>query len=149
MKINTVNFGEIDIAEDKIIEFQDGIPGFEDEKQFAIILNEDPENPFHYLQSTNSESLSFVVMNPFEVFPEYDFGISDTAKEKLSIEDEKQIAVYTIVVIPEDIKKMTTNLQGPIVINIDEKKGKQVILDDNRYKTKHFIFHQETAKVGI
>lgn len=146
MKINTTNFGEIEISEDNIIEFKDGIPGFEDEKKFTIILNEDPENPFHYLQSVENGELSFIIINPFEIFPNYDFNISDTVKDKLNIKNEKQVVVYTIVVIPEDIEKMTTNLQGPIVINIDEKKGKQVILDDIRYNTKHLIFNLSPEK---
>ena len=54
MKINTINFGEIEIVEDKIILFQEGLPAFEDEEQFVIILNEDEDNPFHFLQSVNT-----------------------------------------------------------------------------------------------
>lgn len=146
MKINTANFGEIDIDESKIIEFKDGIPGFEDEKQFAIILNEDPENPFHYLQAVDNSELSFIIMNPFDVFPKYDFEIPKVSKEKLGIENEKQVIVYTIVVVPENIEKMTTNLQGPIIINTDKKKGKQVILDDDRYGIKHFLFSKDPVK---
>lgn len=146
MKINTANFGEIDIDEEKIIEFKDGIPGFEDEKHFTVILNEDTDNPFHYLQSVENGELSFIIINPFEIFPEYDFKIPKISKDKLNIKNEKQVCVYTIVVVPEDMEKMTTNLQGPIVINVDEKKGKQVILDDNRYNTKHYIFNQNPAK---
>ncbi len=116
MKINTANFGKIDIDESKIIEFQDGIPGFEDKKKFTVILNEDMDNPFHYLQSVENEDLSFVIINPFDIFPEYEFNIPKVSKEKLHIENEKQVIVYTIVVVPEDIEKMTTNLQGPIII---------------------------------
>lgn len=149
MKINTSNFGQINIEEDKIIQFKDGIPGFQDEKDFVVILNEDPDNPFHYLQSVNTGELSFIVMNPFEVFPDYDFSISETVKEKLQIEDEKQIAIYTIVVVPDDMTKMTTNLQGPIIINTANKKGKQVILDDNRYNTKHFLFQENPVKAEV
>jgi flagellar assembly factor FliW len=149
LKINTANFGEIDIEEEKIIEFKDGIPGFENEKQFTVILNEDKDNPFHYLQSINNGELSFVIINPFEIFPEYDFEISDIAKNKLNIKNEKQVAVYTIVVIPEDIEKMTTNLQGPIVINVDERKGKQVILDDARYHARHRLFNSNPEKGAI
>ncbi len=51
--------------------------------------------------------------------------------------------VYSIVVVPEDIRKMTANLLGPIIINHKEKLGKQVILDDSRYTTKHFLFNQD------
>lgn len=149
MEINTASFGKIDLDESKIIHFQDGIPGFENEKRFTVILNEDIDNPFHYLQSVESEDLSFVIMNPFDIFPEYEFNIPQTSKEKLNIENENQVIVYTIVVVPKDIEKMTTNLQGPIIINTDEKKGKQIILDDNRYTTKHLLFHPNPKKGEI
>lgn len=140
MKINTINFGEIEIAEDKIIFFQEGLPAFEDEKQFVIILNEDEDNPFHFLQSINTPELSFVILNPFEIFKDYDILLPETAISKLKIKNEEDVVIYTMVVIPEDMTKMTTNLLGPIVINTKGKLGKQVILEENKYSTKELIF---------
>ncbi len=143
MKLNTKNFGELDIDEKKIISFPEGLPGFEEEKEFIIINNEDEENPFCWLQSVKNPDLAFVIVNPFFVFSDYSVDLSETVQEKLKIKDEKDVAVYSIVVVPEDLKKMTANLLGPIVINVRERLGKQVILDDPRYTTKHYIFPQE------
>lgn len=140
MKIHTINFGEIEIVEDKIILFEEGLPAFEDEKQFVIILNEDGDNPFHFLQSINTPELSFVILNPFEIFKDYDILLPETAISKLKIRNEEDVVIYTMVVIPEDMTKMTTNLLGPIVINQKEKLGKQVILEENKYNTKEPIF---------
>lgn len=143
MKLNTKNFGELDIDEKKIISFPEGLPGFEEEKEFIIINNEDEENPFCWLQSVKNPDLAFVIVDPFFVFSDYSVDLSETVQEKLKIKDEKDVAVYSIVVVPEDLKKMTANLLGPIVINVRERLGKQVILDDPRYTTKHYIFPQE------
>lgn len=140
MKIKTTNFGEIQIEEDKIIEFKEGLPAFEDEKKFVIILNEDEDNPFHFLQSTNTPELSFIIINPFEIFKDYDILLPEIATTKLKIENQEDVVVYTLVVVPEDMTKMTTNLLGPIVINQKEKLGKQVILEENKYSTKELIF---------
>lgn len=148
MKIETTNFGEIEISKDKIIFFQEGIPAFEDEKEFVIILNEDEDNPFHWLQSAKNPALSFIILNPFEIFSDYDILIPETAINKLKIEKEEDIVIYSMVVIPEDIKKMTTNLLGPIIINKRNLLGKQVILDDDRYNTKHFILNQDSEIGG-
>ena len=136
------------IDKSKIIKFQEGLPGFEDEKEFVILLNEDQENPFHFLQSVKNKDLSFVIINPFEIFPDYDIVIPEIAIKKLKIENKEDIAIYTIVVIPEDMEKMTTNLLGPIVINAKEKLGKQVILEENKYQTKHLIFNQNPEMGG-
>lgn len=148
MKIQTSNFGEIQIDEDKIINFQEGLPGFESEKEFFIILNEDEDNPFHWLQSRNSPDLSFVILNPFEIIDDYDILLPETAKSKLKIESEEDVIIYTIVVMPEDITKTTTNLLGPIVINTKERLAKQVILEENKYQTKHLIFDQNPEVGG-
>lgn len=148
MKIKTTNFGEIEISKEKIICFQEGIPAFEEEKEFIIILNEDKENPFHWLQSVNNPDLSFIIINPFEIFKDYDILLPDLAINKLKIEKEEDVLIYSIVVVPEDLTKMTANLQGPIVINTRERLGKQVILDDGRYTTKHFLFNQEDTKAN-
>ena len=143
MKLNTKNFGAIEIDEQKIISFPEGLLGFEEEKEFVIINTEDEENPFQWLQSVRNADLTFVIINPFFVYPNYDIVIPKTAQKKLKIRDEKDLIIYSIVVVPENIEKMTANLLGPVIININEKLGKQVILDDNRYSTKHYIFKQD------
>jgi flagellar assembly factor FliW len=149
MKLNTKNFGEIEIHEQNIIHFPEGILGFEDERQFVIINNEDEQNPFHWLQSIQNPELAFVIINPFFVYPNYDIVIPKSVQEKLKIRTEKDVAVYSIVVVPENVEKMTTNLLGPIIINVNEKLGKQVILDDDRYTTKHYIFQQNSQNRSV
>lgn len=149
IKLNTTNFGEIEIDKEKIFSFPDGLLGFEEDREFVIINNEDPEIPFQWLQSLRNPDLAFVIINPFLVYPNYDIRISKAVRDKLKIEDEKDVAIYSIVVVPEDMEKMTANLLGPIILNIDKKLGKQVILDDDRYSTKHYIFqHQNNTEDG-
>lgn len=132
------------IEKEKIIHFPEGIPAFEEEKEFVIILNHD--SPFSYLQSVKDKDLSFIIINPFEIFNDYDIIIPETARNRLKIEKQEDVMIYTIVVIPENIENTTTNLLGPIVINTREMLGKQVILDDERYSTKHFIFNKDSKR---
>ena len=149
MLINTEVFGPVEIDKDKIIKIEEGLLGFEEEKEFVIINMEEGDYPFQWLQSVNTPELAFVIINPFYVFPDYKFTISKKVQEKLEIEDEKDIVIYSIVVVPGDMEKMTANLLGPIVINTNKRLGKQIILDDNRYSTKHFIFQQKTESGEI
>lgn len=141
MKINTKNFGEIEINEDEIIIFEDGIPGFEDINKFIVIKSEDII--IHYLQSIDSD-IVFPIVNPFLVNNEYEFEIPDNTVKKLDIEKYEDLSIYTIVVIPEDIKEIRTNLQGPIIINNKNKKGKQIILDES-YPLRYMIFEKVGA----
>ena len=132
----------IDNIKEKIIEFKDGIPGFEEYKDYIIIFNEDEENPFHKLQCLSEPKLSFIIIDPFIFRPNYDFELSDNTIEKLEIEEVKDVLVYSIVTIPEDHTKMTANLLGPIIINTNNNLAKQIVLNDTKYTTKHYILEE-------
>lgn len=146
MKLTTKHFGEIEIDNKKIINFIDGIPGFDEHKQFVIIDNQDEDIPFKWLQSIDEPELAFVIIDPFIFKDDYEFDIPKHITEKLKIKEEKDVLVYTIVVIPEDITQMTANLLGPVIINTNEMLGKQIVLEDNRYTTKHFILKNAKSK---
>lgn len=121
----------------KII-FKDGIPAFEEYKNYQIEIDEDEGNVFHILQSLDEPDLSFVIINPFIFKKDYDFKITDSTIEKLEIEDVEDIAVYTMVNIKDDdIKNMTVNLLAPIIINIKNNLAKQIVLSDTDYPTKY------------
>jgi len=138
MKQKTKYHGEIEIQKHEIIHFPFGIPGFLNEKKFVVLqLNE--ESPFLILQSVQSEQLAFIMTIPFTFFPNYAFDIDENTIEQLHIEDEKDIHVFTILTVHEPFEKTTANLQAPVIINSKEKLGKQVILSNTHYKTKHLL----------
>lgn len=142
MIINTRNFGEIEVDINQIINFVDGIPGFDHLTKFVIMDNPDPEVPFKWLQSIDDGDFAFVIINPFLFKPDYDFEINKSTLTKLEIEKHEDIVVYSIVVVPEDLEKMTANLAAPIIINANNKKARQVILDGGKYNIKHYIMEE-------
>lgn len=147
MNIQTKYHGEISIDETKIIDFPEGIPSFLEEKQFTILpFTED--GTFSILQSIHTPSLAFVIINPFDFFKEYSIKLSDAVIESLAIEKEADVLLYTILTIHEPFKNTTTNLQGPIVINTPKQLGKQVILADSPYETKHLLTSQLSTTAG-
>lgn len=141
MKINTNFFGEIEIDEKEIITFEKGMIGFEDIKKFALVGEEDLF--VEWLQSID-EPTSFAVMDPFIAYTEYSFDIPDKVLEELNIKDKSEILIRTVVVIPEDITKIRTNLQAPVIINTKEKKAMQILLDDT-YPMRYEFYE----KVGV
>lgn len=142
MKINTRHFGELEIQEENIIAFEDGIPGFEDTKQYVVIENPDPEVLFHWLQSVDDPHLAFVIINPFVFKSDYEFQLTDRIVDKLGIETPEDLIIYAIVVVPEDINLITANLAAPIVINTKNHLAKQVVLENSPYHTKHLILEE-------
>ena len=147
MKLNTSRFGEIDVNEEEIITFSDGLFGFEDIKKYIIFQMEE-DNPLMWMQSIEEGSLAFIIIRPFEFNPNYSLQLSDNDVEELGLTSPDDSDIFGIVVVPEDPSKMTANLQGPIVINRILKKGKQVISTSPKHKLKHFILDEMKANLG-
>jgi len=139
MLIETGNFGRLEIPEDKLLNFRGGLVAFEDKKRFFLIENDDKDIPICWLQSADEPGLAFAVVNPFLIKPDYDFELAAADREELGIAGADEVAVLTIVVLPGDIRQMTTNLVAPLVINVRNKTGKQIILQDKRYAVNHSI----------
>ncbi|KSU59830.1 flagellar assembly protein FliW [[Bacillus] enclensis] len=141
MKINTKYHGEIEVKKEDILKFEQGIPGFAEEKGFMLLPL--PENDwFHILQSVSTPQLGFVVTDPFLFTNEYDFELEAESVDLLGLTSEKDVKVLTILTMKEALNDSTANLQAPIIINLASNKAKQVILNNTNYKTKHFIFAQ-------
>ena len=142
MKINTRFFDEITIDAESILQFDDGMLGFEDHKEFALLELFEMDD-FVALQSLKDEGVAFILVKPWNFFETYNIQIPDSELESIQIDSEKQIALYNVVTIPESFNDATANLLAPIVINIDKRKGKQYVLSDDAYATRHRIFPEE------
>ncbi len=142
MLIKTKHFGEIEVDQEKILVFEEGLPGFENVKKFVLLDTDDPESPFKWLQSIDNPELAFAIVNPFMICRSYDFEIDDNAVEALGIRKAEDVVVYSIVVVPEDISKMTMNLKAPLIINARNNKGMQIVLDTDKYGVRHYILEE-------
>lgn len=141
MKVATTRFGEIDVNKNDIIEFPEGILGFEEIKDY-VIFNMEEGNPLMWMQAINEADLAFIVIRPFEFNPKYSLDLGDKDAEFLNLEQPEDSDILAIVVVPEDTSKMTANLQGPVVINTVKKIGKQVISTNSKHKLKHYILEE-------
>ena len=142
MFIETTHFGKIEIDQADILNFEEGIIGFEDVKQFGIIDSEDPESPFKWIQAIDKPELAFALVDPFKIKKDYDFDLKDDAVEYLGVKDASELMVFSIVVVPEDIKKISMNLKAPLIINRTNNKAAQIILDTDKYTVRHFILDE-------
>lgn len=137
--------GEISINEADVITFEKGIPGFSDETSF-VLLPFAEESPFFIMQSVHTVGLAFIVTDPFTFYQNYDFQLEDQVVNQLKIESENDVSVFVILTVADPFVKTTANLQAPIVINVNTKLGKQVILADERYTTKHPLMPNATEE---
>ncbi|MDD6203310.1 MAG: flagellar assembly protein FliW [Lachnospiraceae bacterium] len=142
MRINTRVFGEIDIEEEKIIHFPGGIIGFPDMTEFALIHNseKDARCAVRWLQSMQEPEFAMPVMDPLVVSPDYNPMVEDELLKPIGVLNPESILVLVTMTVPKDIKKMTVNLQAPFVINADEKKACQIIVDTEQYPIRFPIY---------
>ena len=145
-KVNTVRFGEIEIDESKVVHFPQGIPAFEEEREFLIVPY-DETSPYVFLQSLATPDLAFLMTMPFVFFPDYEFEIDDDTLKKLGITEQENLLIYVILTLPGGkVQEMTANLMAPIVVNTANMQARQVVLDKSRYTTKHRLFPKKEGE---
>lgn len=151
MIINTKIFGKVDVAEDKIITFPNGIIGFPDLKLFTLLHDEEKgtEAGIRFLQSVEEPGFAMPVMDPLLVAPDYDPEVEDELLAGAGKLNENNILVLVTVTVPGDLTKMTVNLQGPFVINVEERMACQVIVETDKYPVKFPVYDiLQSGKAG-
>jgi flagellar assembly factor FliW len=139
MKVQTKAYGLIEINDRQKVSFLEGLFGFESVKDYVLIDAE--RQPFYWLQSLEAEHIAFIMINPFLFRPDYELNIDDDLLNDIGITKAEDALIFSIVTIPPD-GPMTANLQGPIIINRETRIGRQGILSDPRWNTKHDILEE-------
>lgn len=142
-----VNTNEILCAGTKsVLHFPQGLYGFENHTDF--ILSESEYKPFMWLQSVSEESLSFLTVDPFLFFSDYELDVDDESIKDIGVKDASDVLVISIVTLSSKDKHthITANLQGPLIINKNNKKGMQIVLPDPRWSTKHDLLQKNDSR---
>lgn len=142
MRINSRVFGEVEIDQSKIIEFVNGIVGFPELTEFALISNneENIDSPIKWLQSMQDGEVALPVIDPLLILPDYNPQVEDEWLKSLGELSAENLLVLVTVTVPKDITGMSVNLKGPIIIQVDQKKACQVIVDGEEYALKYPIY---------
>ena len=139
MIYKTKYFGEVDCDESELFHFPLGLPGFEDEHSFLIIPFEDSNGNMFSLQSATTPSLSFIVMDPFTLDPTYEPELSASELRELGAAQWQELT-YGVLCAPKNpISTSTVNLRCPIVVHLDTRQGKQIVMDSTRYQMRHLL----------
>ncbi len=147
MKIKTARFGELEIGSDEVIQFPEGILGFADLRQYCLVDPGD-ETLILWMQSLVDPNVAFPVLEPKIFKNDYIVRLSGQELKLLKLDNINQSIVFTILTIPRDVTQMTANLKAPIVINLKEQVGRQVVLQENEYTLKHLMFKELKAQLA-
>lgn len=138
MKLSTKYHGELEIQENQYFTFEEGIPGFSQEKKF-VLLDLTDDQSFSVLQSTQTPGLAFVVTSPFLTYPEYEFQLDDQLVEQMGITKEG-VVIYSIVTVKDPFAESSINLQAPVMMDMNTRKAKQIILNQTNYQIRTPLF---------
>lgn len=142
MKLETKHFGEINYEEGSELLFEAGLPGFENIKRYILIENPEEESMFKWLQSIDDPVLAFAIVNPFLIVQDYDFELSDEDADSIGLQNAVDAVVYSILVVPQDLTKVSMNLKAPLIINVQNKRGAQIVLDTDKYTVRHYVLDE-------
>ncbi len=147
MLIRTRHFGEIDLDENKLIYFTNGILGFEDFKKYTLLYdNEGEDRPdISWLQSLEEPSLAIPVISPFLLWEDYNPEVEDELLKPLGELNNDNIVVLVSITVPSDITRMSANLRAPFILNADTRKGCQIIVENSDYEIKHYFYDKLQA----
>lgn len=146
MLVKTRHFGEIDLDESKIIYFENGILGFEDCKKYTLLYDDEGEKPdITWLQSLDEAALAIPVISPFLIKKDYNPEVEDELLKPLGELNDENAAIFVSVTVPADIEKITANLKAPFIINANDKKGVQIIVENSDYAVKYHFYDQLMA----
>lgn len=122
--------------------FEKGIPGFEEYKTFIINEIEGNEK-LKMITSTEDSNVGFVAISPFEVKKDYEIDLNEEIINKLKIQQPEDVFLLNIITLGKTLETSTVNLKAPLVININNNKGKQLILQDDKHQIKEPLIGSE------
>lgn len=139
MQIQTSRFGAVEITTEDLIQFPEGILGFNELRQF-VLLDDPSDEIFAWLQSCEEADVAFPLLEPELFAPSYVVQLAKHDLEVLGLQSQQGVRCFAIITIPQDPTQMTANLKAPIVINVDQRLARQCVLQDNQLAIREPIF---------
>lgn len=138
--VASTRFGELQIADEELLELPSGLLGFEAFRRFAL-LDHDGSGTYYWLQSTDEPDLAFLAVVPWPFFPDYEPEIDDEVEHALELTDAADAQVLCLVTIraaddDPEATVISANLLGPVVVNLRTRVGAQVVLHDAQWPVR-------------
>jgi flagellar assembly factor FliW len=142
LRVESTRFGTLEVQEEIVITFPEGLIGFEECRRYVVVRH-DENSAFRWLQALDTPAVAFPIIEPNQIRPDYAPTIGDADARALELDPNTPTLLFAVVTVPpSDPKGMTVNLLAPLVINALTRQGKQVIVQDETYTTRHAIVEE-------
>jgi len=122
--------GEIEADESQIFSFPEGLPGFSHLKKFLLIRHRE-KSPFFFLIAVEEPEIYFILLDPAKILADYQVELTGEQQTLLNLSAETPVLSLNITRIPPEAQEIILNLKAPVIFNLNEKIGRQVILEAN------------------
>ena len=130
MEVQDTRFGTLNVEEEELITLDGGLMGFPKSVRYIMFPYSD-DSSFFWLQSVGEPEIAFIVINPFDFFNDLVFEVSDDDAASISLERGEDVEIFTLVTIPDGSpEEMRTNLAGPVVVNVNNRQGRQILVKE-------------------
>lgn len=139
MNVKTKFFDEVQCNKEDIIHFMHGLPGFQDYHDF-VIINEDDQSPIYFMQSVDEKNLCFLITSPYSLAEQYTIDLSDAIVDELKIEEEGDVAIYTILNTNSIDNHITANMICPLIVNTKNHLAGQGMIINTHYQLRQPVY---------
>lgn len=146
MVVHTSRFGAIAITAEDVINFPEGLLGFNELRRF-VLLDDPSDEIFAWLQSCEEPNIAFPLLEPELFASGYSVQLTKHDMENLGLAPNEGFRCFTIITIPQDPTQMTANLKAPVVINVTKRVARQCVLQDNSLAIREPIFTRLQQRV--
>jgi flagellar assembly factor FliW len=145
-RLQTTYFGELDYSESSVYQFPHGLPGFETEQSF-VFLRQPHTEPLMFMQSLANPQLCFILLPILAADPNYQVDVDPEYAGELKLTSGCRPRIGEDILCGailsgghEDMAEPTANLMAPVVVNLKERIGMQVIQVNSNYSHRHPLF---------
>ncbi len=152
MNVATERFGVIDVPRKDVFELSTPLLGIPDTTSF-FFMQEESIAPFFWIQSVDDPEMTLIVVEPHHFFRHYSPRLQLSDLKDVGASHPGEVRIFAIVVLPDDMSKMTANLRRPLIVNFRTGKMKQVRRSFREYSFEESIVEgikrSETARADV
>lgn len=140
MVIDSTRFGTVEVADEAVFTFPDGLIGLPG-SSYALVGHGD-DSPFLWLHSTEHAEIAVPVTTPWLFFSDYEVRVPEDDARRLELEESEDAFILCVVRAAEAISDFTVNLAGPVIVHTRRRLGRQIINDAAGYSVRHPLFSE-------
>jgi flagellar assembly factor FliW len=131
-------FGTMQVTEEAVVRFPEGLPGFEELREF-LLLSPPGLEPVQFLVSCGDPEISFPILAAHLCLDGYTPELDSSALQAMGVPESSVLAIYAILTFHHECERVTANLRAPVLINPTARIGRQVTLLDCTHSLRHAL----------